>query len=479
MKKITKFIFTAFAAAWALMACSPNDNYSIGEYNLTQDNVSFDLTPGSDEFTYNFVVSFSVQPKCTYSCEINFGDNKSTKGSMGGSHEYIVYAGTYTATCMITLPTGDVLIKDKKITIAHDNPKALVDDPASLQFALTGGKANTTGKEWHIGAWSAMRNPDNRDEVWWDFKNDAVMNDVLTFVPNGIEPNGKYIYNNNGDTHMNEALGALFPDGNTAGSFVTTHYTPPTNATWVVSTSGGKTILTINNGFISYPASAAELTKSEYEVISYSPSNIRLVNISTWNGWCFELSNEAPSDPLTGTGSKTWVIDANNKHTDEVKAATGLNIKGFMGLGPLNSYNQEWWGAGPGEKSYDNTLSSVGHGWTLFDWKMTFSTGQYKIATAGEGYGRAALDGTGGFTSIWKNKDDMAFAFTGGNYTYTIANGDPYKKLTLSGNAFFGYYVGTQEYEILYLSNTALAVAAHNTAEGQDWVFILCPDGEQ
>jgi hypothetical protein len=307
------------------------------------------------------------------------------------------------------------------------------------------------------------------------------MNDIFTFIANGVKTDGKFIYDNNGDTHMNESLGSLFADGSTTGSFVTTLFTPPTDATWDITDIGGKTILTIYKGFLGYAFAPGNLDKTQYEILSFSPSDIKLVNYDTDINaqiWCWELVSTVAEDPLTGTGSKTWVVDANNTAISEVATATKLNIKGFMGLGPLGSYSQDWWGAGPQEKSYDNTLSSVGHGWTLFDWKMTFSNmGGLNIVTAGEGYGRWALDGNP-FNSIWtKEPDDMAFKYDGGDYTYKIASGDPYKTMTLSGDAFSGYYVGTQDYEILYLSKTALCVAAHNTQEGQDWVFVFVPEG--
>lgn len=475
----------AFAAAWALTACSPDDNYSLGSSNITQDAFTFTMTPGSDEFTYNFAVSLTIVPTSVYSTEIVFGDGKSAKAAMTATHEYIAFAGSsFTPTCIVTIPDGTTFIQTlPTITLKNDNPKALVDDPTSLQYALTGGKANTDGKEWHMGSWSAMRDPTDRDNtVWWDYKNDAVMASLFTFIPNGIETDGGFIFANDGSTHMNESLGGLFPDGSTTGSFVTTNYVPPTDATWDISDIGGKTILTIYKGFLGYAFAPGNLDKTQYEVLSFSPTNIKLVNYDTnldAQIWCFELTNETPSDPLTGTGSKTWVLDANNKHVAEVKTATGLDINGFMGLNEIGSYSQSWWAAAPQDKSYDNTLASVGHGWTIFDWKVSFtSAGDFKIVTAGEGYGRAALDGNP-FTSTWKNSDDMSFDFSGGNYTYTIASADPYDKLTLSDDAFFGYYVGTQEYEIVYLSESALCIAAHDTKEGQDWVFIFCPDGEQ
>ena len=469
MKNIIKFVFTAFAVALALTACSPDDKFSLGDLpNITQESFSLDMTPGSDEFTYNFAVTFSVKPNCVYKCEINFGDGKSESSSMSGSHEYIVFAGTYTATCLITLPSGDVLIKDKTITIANDNPKAFIDDPTSLQFALTGGKDNFAGKEWRLGQWTAMRDPDNRGTVWWDFKNAEIMDDVFIFKPNSSNPNGAFTHENNGNSHMNESLGGLFPDGNTEGSFVTEHYMPPTDATWEITVEGGKTLLIIKKGFFGYATAPGDLEETKYEVMEYSTTNIRLAHAGN-PIWCYELTNETPSDPLTGTGSKTWVVDSKNTHLQEVKDALpdiAGKLKGHMGLGPIDGGYQEWWGAGPGEKTtaFPN----------LYGTTYTFtSTGQLTIETGGQGYGRKAFDGQG-FSSTAIDVDDMLFPYDGGTYTYTKAG----NQLTISDNGYLVYYCGEQTYDIIYLSESALCVRVKNATEDQDWVFILCPESE-
>jgi len=182
---------------------------------------------------------------------------------------------------------------------------------------------------------------------------------------------------------------------------------------------------------------------------------------------------------LTGGASnadgKTWVFDQWNLYTAEVKTALeGKDIRGHIGLGPVDALTQEWWGAGPNEKSYEGTLASVGHGWTLYDWKLTFSMAgglKLNITTGGEGYGRNALNGKE-FNATWSNADDMAFPFDGGDYTFTLNEAGQFPSLTLSGDAFTGYYVGTQTYDIIYLTDEVMALRAHNTQEGQDWIFI-------
>jgi hypothetical protein len=478
MKKIIKCTWMAFTVMFALTACAPQefDEYTLGDsYTITQEQFTFDMTPGSDEFTYNFTASFSVDPvKYPYTYEIRFGDGEVTR-NLSGSHKYVVYKGTYTAQCLVYVPNGDVIIKEKTLTFANDNPDVYQDNPASPQYALTGGKDNAAGKIWVLTGGSGLGPESQTWGEWWNFENKPeLFDDEFTFYPNSINPNGRYSHDTKGGTFMNESLGDLFPDGITTASFVTAAYTPPTDASWEITVKNGKSWLTVNKGFVGYAVTPNDLNKTEYEILSFTPAEIRLKYYSPdGNAWFFVLVSEIPVNPLTGEGSKTWVIDGYNKHTDEVAAATGLNIKGFIGLGPLNSYGQEWWGAVAGEKSFEKI------GWTLYDWKITFtSSNQLKITTLGEGYGRKAFDGAG-FVSTGIDGDDMKFAYDGGDYTYTLDNTSPYPKLTLSGNAFLGYYAGSQEYEIIYLSDTALAVVVHNTTEGQDWAFVYTPEGEQ
>jgi PKD repeat protein len=180
---------------------------------------------------------------------------------------------------------------------------------------------------------------------------------------------------------------------------------------------------------------------------------------------------------LTGgadnANGKTWVFDQYNLYTAEVKAALDKDIRGHMGLGAPGSASQGWWGAGANEKSFENTLASVKHGWKLYDWKLTFSMAgglKLKIETAGEGYGRNSLKD--GFPYVWNNNDDMAFPYSGGNYTFSLNEAGEFPALTLPGGAFTGYYVGTQVYDIIYLTGEVMALRAPNSKEDQDWVFI-------
>jgi hypothetical protein len=467
----------ACAAAFVFAACAPQefDEYQLGgSYTIGPDQLTFEMTaaPGSDEWTYNYTAVINVDPvKYPYAFEVRFGDGTVSK-DLSGSHEYRVLAGTYTAELRVYTPDGEIAAKSKTLTFANDNPKVYQDDPASLQFALTGGKDNLNGKDWTLTAGSGLGGRNSGWGDWWDFGNEpALFDDAFLFKPNSIFPNGDFVYENNGTSFMNESLGDLFSDGDPDGSFVTVEYQPATDATWKIEERDGKSWLIINKGFAGYAVTPGDLEKAEYEVISFSPAEIQLKHYTGEdNAWYFFLTSEVPSNPLTGEGSKTWVIDGYNRHTEEVVAATGLNIKGFMGLGPVGGY-QEWWGAGAGEKSFDSA------GWTLYESKYTFtSSGQLTIETQGEGYGRKATAASvGGYSVTSEEGDDALFTYAGGVYDYTFSDG----KLTVPANGFLAYYVGTQEYEVVYLSDTALCVRAVNEAEGQDWVFIFTPEGEQ
>ena len=154
------------------------------------------------------------------------------------------------------------------------------NDVPIVKSILTGA-----GKKWKIGPWTAMRDPNNRGSSWWNFKDASIMNDVFTF-----NSNGSFIYENNGDSFMNESLGDLFQDGNTAGSFVTNHYTPSADASWDVSRINGMLILTINKGFFGYATSPGDLVKAQYAIVpDYSGTSLKLIHYPDGDSWCYEI----------------------------------------------------------------------------------------------------------------------------------------------------------------------------------------------
>lgn len=192
----------------------------------------------------------------------------------------------------------------------------------------------------------------------------------------------------------------------------------------------------------------------------------------------FSLVDTPPYRNLTGgaenTEGKTWVFDQYNNFAKEVAAVTGFNISGHMGLGPLNNddgtpnYGQGWWGAAPNDKA----------SWEMYSSRFTFIQDgvQLKIDKEGNiGYGRLACAASvGGYTVTGVNGEDAYFTYSGGEYTFSIDESEKFPLLTLTGNAYMGYYAGNQEYEIIYQTEEVMALSVANTVEGQRWIFVYC-----
>lgn len=153
MKTIIKFIYIVFASSLVLTACSPDDDHSLGTYNISADQISFEVTPGSNEWTYNYAVSFSDDLATVYSFEVVFGDGISTKNP-AGSHEYLVEAGTYTAQCLVYTPDGNMIVKEIPVTINNDNPDRVIENPNNLW-----NNVSFTNTFYYAPAWAQIANP--------------------------------------------------------------------------------------------------------------------------------------------------------------------------------------------------------------------------------------------------------------------------------------------------------------------------------
>ena len=212
---------------------------------------------------------------------------------------------------------------------------------------------------------------------------------------------------------------------------------------------------------------------SKSVVINMSEDDFSLLDVPVYN-------------MLTGGNSnpdgKTWVFDQYNNFSAEVAAAlaplkavypaleqaAAYAITGHMGLGPQGSRGQSWWGAAANDKQ----------AWEMYSSKFTFiqNGAQLKIVKNGnEGYGRkASAASVGGFNVYEIVEDDAFFTYSGGDYTFSIDESGKFPIMTLSDNAYMGYYCGNQEYEIIYQTEEVMALRVENTVESQDWVFIYC-----
>ena len=191
--------------------------------------------------------------------------------------------------------------------------------------------------------------------------------------------------------------------------------------------------------------------------------------------------------------SQVWVLDRYNQFAPAVGEALEKNIFSHLGLGEFGSYGQGWYGAGIDEKSTQAE-------WRIYEETFTFSLDNSGLKLVidnpgGKGYGRLRNNISSskfpGATAWLDPTQDNApsaaeaeFTYTGGSYTFSTAEPETesgYAKLTLTGDAFLTYWVGTQEYEIIYLTDEVLAVRVEDLNDKDDsgndqqidWIFVF------
>ena len=158
---------------------------------------------------------------------------------------------------------------------------------------------------------------------------------------------------------------------------------------------------------------------------------------------------------------KTWVFA---KYTN-----------GHFGVGDINAAPEvngpAWWQCPPsgkeGSSFYDNEYTFIQKGTKLI-WKN-----QGYIYTNENGMNHLGIAGTpnpvvGDFDVPYVPADNLTFSLDEDNMT-----------LTLSGNAFFGFYTGVSVYHIMRLTEHEMYVWCGSAAEpGNAWYFILVPKDE-
>jgi len=247
--------------------------------SITDDGVTFTMTPGSNAFTYDYSVKVDNPNNVKFTTAIDFGDG-ATSTDLTGSHEYVVPAGTYTAKCVITAGNKKIT-KQQAIVIATDNPSYNISEN------LIGGRS----WKWRPSAQGAgliMTDPGGT-AAWWTVDagaagSEAAYDDVLTFYSGG-----RAKLDNHGDSFMNESTASLFPDGNSAGSFVTKNYTPSNDATWEFVDVGGVTYLKLTNVFPMYATSLDAMNGGFYKVVIVTKNFMHITLDVGWGAWQYYL----------------------------------------------------------------------------------------------------------------------------------------------------------------------------------------------
>ena len=171
---------------------------------------------------------------------------------------------------------------------------------------------------------------------------------------------------------------------------------------------------------------------------------------------------------LTGTGSKTWVV---NK-----------DLPGHFGVGPwgATSVNPEWWAAAPNEK-----VACCHCFYTAtFTFTKVVASGTYTLTVASpDGAFTKTGSLAGGLPGIPASGAEACYSYGGGTSGFTfvpsgsgIAASTPSTKtaiLLTGNNTYIGYGAQLKEYEILSITATAMYLRVQGTETGNAWYLKL------
>lgn len=156
---------------------------------------------------------------------------------------------------------------------------------------------------------------------------------------------------------------------------------------------------------------------------------------------------------VNGPGFKTWVIDS--------------TADGHMGVGPdpISPLGNipEWWSAGP--------LDKAGAG--LYNDKYVFHLNGFKfdMINFGDVYVHNSL--AANFPGSFQNLGDFTAPYNDVmNESWTLVEGAD-TTITLSNNAFLGFYTGVQTYKILDITDSTLSLQYKHHAGGLNWYLRL------
>ena len=178
----------------------------------------------------------------------------------------------------------------------------------------------------------------------------------------------------------------------------------------------------------------------------------------------FGLLDTPGFNALTGGANalegKTWVF--------------ARYTKGHFGVGDVNAAPEAggpaWWQCDPEGKL----------GCSLYDNKYTFIQKGTKLIWKNEGYiytNEAGMNHLGIPGTPNAAVGDYDVPYTPGELTFNLDEDNMI--LTLSGNAFLGFYTGVSEYHIIRLDEHALEVWCGSAAEpGNAWYFKFVPEDE-
>lgn len=171
---------------------------------------------------------------------------------------------------------------------------------------------------------------------------------------------------------------------------------------------------------------------------------------------------------LTGTGSKTWVVEK--------------DVPGHFGVGPWSttSVTPEWWSAPPNDKAACCNCFYT----ATFTFTKVASTGTFTLTVASpDGAFTKTGSLAGGLPGIPDSGAEGCYSYSGGTSPFAflpagsgVAASAPSTQVAilLSGvNTYIGYGAVQKEYEIMTISPTNMYLRVRGTETGNAWYLKL------
>lgn len=290
MKNIVKSGILALLTAVAMTACKPQEDSDKGlpEVIAAEDiRVEIKEEP-SDPNLFHFKL---LTPKCIGVFKApQIGINKTSSEFT----QRVLWEGTYDITVNVMNPGGMSDTATFAFTVSQTDPTVCENETFSL---LTGGCDAEGGKVWridgslsgHIGCGEETATSNN----WWapgpwELDQELYDDDLIFF----LNSSQTVMLDNKGASSMNESTASLFPDGDPNGSFVTTHYTPSTEASWSVETKDNERWLILNQTFPAYAVNPNAMESGRYKIQELTETHMHLVYLPGDISWHYLLTSE-------------------------------------------------------------------------------------------------------------------------------------------------------------------------------------------
>lgn len=166
---------------------------------------------------------------------------------------------------------------------------------------------------------------------------------------------------------------------------------------------------------------------------------------------------------LTGTGSKTWVIDK--------------TLPGHMGVGPFGSNTAEWWNAAPNEKAaccncfYTATFKFTKVSASSYTLQVTSPDGAF--TKTGNLTTLPGIPATGDEGCYNYAGATSAFSFGPATSGTTTANSTRTTIKLVGNSTYIGYGATAKDYEILQSTADFMYLRVQGTETGNAWYLKL------